>query len=71
MRREYSLSKAQKKPYASKLKRQITIRVDEGTIAYFKDLTRDLGIPYQTLMNMYLRDCAATHKKPSLQWKRA
>lgn len=71
MRKEYNFSKAQKNPYASKLKRQITIRVDEGTIQYFKDLTRDLGIPYQTLMNMYLRDCAATHKKLSLQWKRA
>jgi predicted DNA binding CopG/RHH family protein len=71
MRKEYDFSKAQKNPYASKLKRQVTIRVDEGTIAYFKDLAQDLGIPYQTLINMYLRDCAATHKKLSLQWKPA
>lgn len=69
MRKEYDFSKAQKNPYASKLKRQVTIRVDEGTISYFKDLAQDLGIPYQTLINMYLRDCAATRKKLSLQWK--
>ncbi len=71
MRKEYDFSKPQKNPYASKLKRQITIRVDEDTIKYFQALTRDLGIPYQTLMNMYLRDCAATQKKLTLQWKRA
>lgn len=71
MRKEYDFSKAQKNPYASKLKRQVTIRMDEGTISYFKDLAQDLGIPYQTLINMYLRDCATTHKKLSLQWKHA
>ena len=71
MRKEYDFSKAQKNPYASKLKRQVTIRVDEGTISYFKDLAQELDIPYQTLINMYLRDCAAAHKKLSLQWKHA
>lgn len=71
MRKEYDFSKAQKNPYASKLKRQVTIRVDEGTLSYFKALAQDVGIPYQTLINMYLRDCAATHKKLSLQWKHA
>lgn len=71
MRKEYDFSKAQKNPYASKLKRQVTIRMDEGTISYFKSLAQDIGIPYQTLINMYLRDCAATHKKLSLQWKPA
>lgn len=71
MRKEYDFSKAQKNPYASKLKRQVTIRVDEGTISYFKDLAKDLGMPYQTLINMYLRDCAAARKKLSLQWKHA
>lgn len=71
MRKEYDFSKAQKNPYAGKLKRQVTIRVDEGTISYFKDLAQDLGIPYQTLINMYLRDCAVAHKKVSLQWKHA
>lgn len=71
MRKEYDFSKAQKNPYASKLKRQVTIRVDEGTLSYFKDLAQKIGIPYQTLINMYLRDCAATHKKLSLQWKHA
>lgn len=71
MRKDYDFSKAQKNPYASKLKRQVTIRVDEGTISYFKDLAQDIDIPYQTLINMYLRDCAATHKKLSFQWKHA
>jgi len=53
------------------LKRQVTIRMDEGTVKYFKDLAQEIGVPYQTLINLYLRDCAASHKKLSLQWKRA
>jgi len=71
MRREYDFSKAQRNPYASRLKRQITIRMDEDTISYFKQLAQDIGIPYQTLINLYLRDCAASQKKLSLQWKPA
>ncbi|MEK7308127.1 MAG: BrnA antitoxin family protein [Nitrospirota bacterium] len=71
MRKEYDFSKARKNPYASKLKRQITIRLDEGTVSYFKELAQDIGIPYQTLINMYLRNCATTRKKLSLQWKHA
>lgn len=71
MRKEYDFSKARKNPYASRLKRQVTIRMDEGTVEYFKALAEDTGIPYQTLINLYLRDCAASHKKPSLQWKQA
>ena len=69
MRKEYDFSKAQKNPYAAKLKRQVTIRIDDGTINYFKELAKDSGIPYQTLINLYLRDCAATHKKLSMKWK--
>jgi len=71
MRKEYDFSKAQKNPYAGKLKRQVTIRMDEGTINYFKKLAEETGIPYQTLINLYLRECAASNKKLSMQWKSA
>jgi len=69
MRKEYDFSKAKKNPYAGLLKRQVTIRLDEGTIGYFKELARQIGIPYQTLINLYLRDCAASGRKLSLHWK--
>jgi predicted DNA binding CopG/RHH family protein len=71
MRKEYDFSKAKKNPYASLLKKQVTIRLDEGTVKYFKDLATDAGIPYQTLINLYLRDCAASGRKLSLEWKKA
>lgn len=71
MRKEYDFSKAQKNPYASLLKRQVTIRLDEETVKYFKKLAAEAGIPYQTLINLYLRDCAASGRKLSLQWKTA
>ena len=64
MRKEYDFSKAQRNPYAKRLKRQLTIRLDEETITYFQDLAREMSLPYQTLMNMYLRDCAETRKRP-------
>jgi len=71
MRKEYDFSKAKKNPYARSLKRQVTIRMDENTIKYFKSLAQETGVPYQTLINLYLRECAATSKKQSLQWKPA
>jgi predicted DNA binding CopG/RHH family protein len=71
MRKEYDFSKAQKNPYASLLKRQVTIRLDEETVRYFKQLAAEAGIPYQTLINLYLRDCAASGRKLALQWKTA
>ncbi len=71
MRKEYDFSKAKKNPYASRLKRQVTIRLDQGTVEYFKSLAKEAGVPYQTLINLYLRDCAASRKKLSLQWKSA
>jgi len=71
MRKEYDFSEAKRNPYASKLKRQVTIRMDEATVQYFKELAVDTGIPYQTLINLYLRDCATSHKKLSVQWKQA
>jgi uncharacterized protein (DUF4415 family) len=69
MKKHYDFSKAKKNPYARRLKRQITIRIDEDTLGYFKSLADEVGIPYQTLINLYLRDCAATEKKLSLVWK--
>ena len=71
MSKEYDFLKAKKNPYARKLKRQVTIRMDESTISYFKNLAQEISVPYQTLINLYLRDCAASHKKLSLHWKQA
>ena len=70
MKAEYDFSKmkSRKNPYASKLKRQVTIRIGEDVIGYFKDLGQELGIPYQTLINLYLRDCMEHHRKPDLTW---
>jgi len=69
MRKEYDFSKARKNPYASQLKRPITIRLDNDSVAYFKTISEEVGIPYQSLINLYLRDCAASQKKLSLNWK--
>lgn len=69
MRKEYDFSAARKNPYAAQLKKQITIRLDEDSITYFKAISDDVGIPYQSLINLYLRDCAATHRKLNLNWK--
>ena len=68
MRKEYDFSKSQRNPYAKMLKRQITIRIEEETINYFKNLAAESGIPYQNLINMFLRDCAHAQKKPALKW---
>lgn len=64
MRKNYDFSNAVRNPYAKRLKRQLTIRLDEDTISYFQGLSREMSLPYQTLMNMYLRDCAETGKRP-------
>jgi uncharacterized protein (DUF4415 family) len=71
MRKEYDFSKSRKNPYVSQLKKQITIRLDEDAIAYFKSISEEVGIPYQSLINLYLRDCAATGRKLSLSWKKS
>ena len=68
MREEYDFSKARKNPYAKKLKKQITINIDVDTIEYFKTQSETSGIPYQTLMNLYLSDCAAQKKQLQLTW---
>lgn len=69
MRKEYDFSKSRKNPYAAQLKKQITIRLDEDAIAYFKRVSEEVGIPYQSLINLYLRDCAASQRKLNLRWK--
>jgi len=69
MRKEYDFSNARKNPYATQLKKQITIRLDEESITYFKTISEDVGIPYQSLINLYLRDCAVSHRKLNLNWK--
>lgn len=69
MRKEYDFSAAKKNPYATQLKKQITIRLDEESITYFKSVSEDVGIPYQSLINLYLRDCAASHRKLNLNWR--
>ncbi len=71
MRREYDFSKARKNPYAKRLKKQVTIRLDEITIGYFKVLAEETGVPYQTLINLYLRDCATSGRRLSMNWKPA
>ncbi|MBI4728000.1 MAG: BrnA antitoxin family protein [Acidobacteria bacterium] len=64
MRDHYDFSKGIRNPYAKRLKKQLTIRLDPDTIRYFQALAHELAIPYQTLMNMYLRDCAETGRRP-------
>jgi uncharacterized protein (DUF4415 family) len=71
MRKEYDFSKSKKNPYAKHLKQQVTIRLDKETIDYFKTLADESGIAYQVLINLFLRDCATTQKKPVLRWKDA
>ena len=70
MREEYDIKNLnpRKNPYAKKLKKQITINIDNDTIAYFKALSEQTGIPYQTLINLYLTDCAQNKKKPNIAW---
>lgn len=68
MRKHYDFSTGRKNPYAKRLKKQVTIRLDEQTIAYFKHLSTQTEIPYQTLINLYLRDCATHQRKLRLSW---
>ena len=70
MRKEYDLSKmkSRRNPYAAKLKRQVTIRMGDDVIEYFKTMAEETGIPYQTLINLYLRDCVANERELDLSW---
>ena len=70
MKKEYDLSKMQsrKNPYASKLKKSVTMRLSEDIISYFKDMSVESGVPYQSLINLYLRDCVLNHRKINISW---
>ena len=70
MRKSYDFSKARRNPFATRLKQQVTIRLDHATVAYFKELAADAELPYQTLINLYLRDCAATERRLDLRWRK-
>jgi len=65
---EFSKMKGERNPYSSRLKQPITIRLDKATVTYFKELATELGMPYQNLINLYLRDCALHRKKLELKW---
>jgi predicted DNA binding CopG/RHH family protein len=69
MRKEYDFSKAKRSPYAKRLKQSVTIRLDKSTLAYFKGLAEKLDVPYQTLINHYLRECAMTGRRPTMHWR--
>ncbi len=68
MKKQYDFTGAIRNPYAKRLKKQVTIRIDPETIDYFKRLSGENGIPYQTLINLFLRNCAATRKRPRMTW---
>ena len=68
MKDEYDFSVAKPNPYARKLKTSVTIRLEPEIIIYFKQLAEESGIPYQTLINLFLRECALTKKKPRINW---
>ncbi len=72
MKDEYDLSKmkSRKNPYASRLKKPITMRLSEDVINYFKGMAVDSGVPYQSLINLYLRDCVAHHRKIDISWNK-
>ena len=72
MRKHYDFSKmkARRNPYAKLLKQSVTMRLDRDTVDYFKALATRSGLPYQSLINLYLRDCAMNHRELSLRWDR-
>ena len=69
MRKEYDFSMGKRNPYAKQLKQSVTMRVDRTTVEYFKGLAVELEVPYQTLINLYLRDCALTGRRPAMTWR--
>ena len=73
MKPEYDLSKmkSRKNPYASKLKKPVTMRLSEDVIGYFKGMANEAGVPYQSLINLYLRDCVMQHRKVQIAWQAA
>ncbi|WP_067515152.1 CopG family antitoxin [Endozoicomonas ascidiicola] len=71
MKDEYDLSKmkSRKNPYASKLKKPVTMRLGEDVIDYFKKMAEETGVPYQSLINLYLKDCVTQHRKIDISWQ--
>lgn len=71
MKAEYDLAKlkSRRNPYATKLKKPVTMRLSEDVIAYFKAMAEETGVPYQSLINLYLRDCVAQHRKVEISWR--
>ena len=69
MKKEYDFSKGIKNPYSKRLKKTITININNSTIDYFKEQSEKSGIPYQTLINLYLADCAENKRSLQLSWK--
>ena len=70
MKNEYDFNNSIKNPYIKKLKKQISIRIEMETVEYFKKLALEIDIPYQNLMNMYLRECAQNNFKPNIHWQK-
>lgn len=70
MKAEYDLSrmKSRKNPYAAKLKKPVSMRLSEDVLDYFKNMASDAGVPYQSLINLYLRDCVMKHRKVQIDW---
>ncbi len=71
LEKEFDFSKAKQNPYAKELKKQVTIKINPSTIDYFKNESMETGIPYQTLINLYLDDCVKNKKKLSMTWQTA
>lgn len=73
MKAEYDLSrmKSRGNPYAAKLKRPVTMRLSEDVVVYFKRMADEAGVPYQSLINLYLRDCLANNRKVRIHWPKA
>ncbi len=65
---DFSKMKGRKNPYIKHLKQPVTIRLDKASVAFFKDMATELGVPYQNLMNLYLRDCAINNRRLKLKW---
>ena len=69
MRKQYDFSASRKNPYAAELKKPVTIRLDQESITYFKSMSDETGIPYQSLINLYLKECALSGKRLTMSWK--
>lgn len=68
MKEEYDFSESIKNPYTKQLRKAVTIRLSTDVIDYFKEMSQETGLPYQTLINLYLKDCANSNRKLSLNW---